>query len=398
MKIFFALLIIIFLAFSGYHLTFRSFRLPLFARKFYLTGTEFLFLGLLLGPQFFNLLDAETCKGLEPLSALVLGWIGLIFGFQFEIVKIRRYLLDLFLVAVFEGILTFFIVFCGIYFILPFFMDITGSMKIVVALTLSSAATCTAQTGIALLTSDFVAIRQNIAKLLRYISSIDSLVALLIFSIVFFFRPSLFAQASWLRHLGWGALISAAACAGLLLLYLLFLSQRRDESDLTLVVIGMAVFTSGIASIINYSPLLANFFVGFCIVNLSREKERIYNILISIEKPVYLLMLVLLGAIWKPNSAWIFFLAAGYCLCRFLAKVTGGYLITRISERLKHHPGTLGFGLLEQGGLPFAILFDFQKGFPFETTLVVTSLTLWAILFNDFLSPSFLKRLLKEEG
>jgi len=50
MKIIFALLIIVFLAFSGYHLTFRGFKLPLFAREFYLTGTEFLFLGLLLGP------------------------------------------------------------------------------------------------------------------------------------------------------------------------------------------------------------------------------------------------------------------------------------------------------------------------------------------------------------
>jgi len=49
MKIVFALLIIVFLAFSGYHLTFRSLKLPLFAREFYLTGTEFLFLGLLLG-------------------------------------------------------------------------------------------------------------------------------------------------------------------------------------------------------------------------------------------------------------------------------------------------------------------------------------------------------------
>jgi len=75
MKLFFAFLLIVFLAFSGYHLTFRGFRLPLFARKFYLTGIEFLFLGFLLGPQFFNLLDSATCRGLEPLSVLLLGLI-----------------------------------------------------------------------------------------------------------------------------------------------------------------------------------------------------------------------------------------------------------------------------------------------------------------------------------
>ena len=104
MKIFFALLLIIFLAFSGYHLTFRRIELPLFARKFYLTGTEYLFLGLLLGPQFFNLLDSQTLLGLEPLFALLLGWIGLIFGFQFEIVKLRRFPLEFLSAAIIESL------------------------------------------------------------------------------------------------------------------------------------------------------------------------------------------------------------------------------------------------------------------------------------------------------
>jgi hypothetical protein len=62
MKIIFALLIIILLAFSGYHISFKRLRLPLFAREFHLTGTEFLFLGLLMGPLFFNLLDAPTLQ------------------------------------------------------------------------------------------------------------------------------------------------------------------------------------------------------------------------------------------------------------------------------------------------------------------------------------------------
>jgi Kef-type K+ transport system membrane component KefB len=396
MKIFFALLIVIILAFSGYHLTFRSFRLPLFARKFYLTGTEFLFLGLLLGPQFLNVLDEQTCRGLEPLAALLLGWIGLIFGFQFEVVKLKRFLPEFFLAAVSEGILTFIPVFCGVYFALPLFIEITGPIKIVTALAMASAATCTAHAGIALLAPDSVAGRQNTVKLLQYISSIDSLVALLIFSLAFFFRASLFAGPSWVRELGIGFVISVVVCVSLLVLYLLFLSQKRSEQELTLVVIGMTVFISGTASIINYSPLLTNFFMGFCIANLTRDKERIYNILISVEKPVYILLLFFLGGTMQLGSAWIIYAAAGYCLLRGLGKLTGGYIITKAVSKLRHQPAFLGFGMLEQGGLSFAILFDFQKAFPFETTMYVVSMALFAILFNDFLSPFFLKQLLKE--
>ncbi len=397
MKIVFALLIILFLVFSGYHLTFRSLRMPLFARKFYLTGTEFLFIGLFLGPQFLNLLDPETLTGLEPLSSLLLGWIGLLFGFQFEISKLKRFRSDFFLAAIIEGLLTFIVVFCGVYFTLPFFINIAGPIKIVAVLTLSAAATCTAQTGIALFATDFIAKHQNTVKLLRYISSIDGLVALLVFSLAFCFQPFLFTESSFIRELGQEALVGIVSFTCLLLLYLLFLTQRRDESELTLVVIGMAVFTSGIASVINYSPLIANFFMGFCIVNLSREKERIYNILITVEKPVYLLLLVFLGSVWRLESIWIIFIAGGYCLFRGFGKFIGGYTITRLSNRLKHQPAILGFGLLEQGGLTFAIIFDFQKGFPFENASFIISLALLAIIYNDFLSPHLLGHLLKED-
>ena len=104
MKIFFALLLIIFLAFSGYHLTFKRLKLPFFKYKIYLTGTEFLFLGLLLGPQFLNLLDTQTMGGLDPLSALLLGWIGLLFGFQFEFSRLRRFPEQFLIAGIFEGI------------------------------------------------------------------------------------------------------------------------------------------------------------------------------------------------------------------------------------------------------------------------------------------------------
>lgn len=118
MKIIFALLLIIFLAFSGYHLSFRNFKLPLFARHFYMRGIEFLFLGLLLGPQYLNLIDSKAQDGLAPLAALVLGWIGLLYGFQFEIKKLRRFPLEYAAAANLQGGLTLFLVLFGAYFTL----------------------------------------------------------------------------------------------------------------------------------------------------------------------------------------------------------------------------------------------------------------------------------------
>ncbi|MBN1932087.1 MAG: hypothetical protein JW786_10825 [Desulfobacterales bacterium] len=396
MKVFFALLIIIFLAFSGYHLTFRKFRLPHFTRTFYLTGTEFLFLGLLLGPEFLNLFDAQTARGLEPLSALLLGWIGLLFGFQFEVSKLRRFPFEFLIAAVAEGLLTFIPVFLGAYLTLSFFQNIPETLKIIQSLALAAIAACTAQTSLAILAPGTDAQHRKLLTLLRYISSIDGLIAMLIFVLVFLFRPLWFAEASWTGELQWGIFIIIGACAGLLL-YALFLSQRRPETELILVVIGMAVLISGLASVLNFSPLLSNFFIGFCLVNFSREKERIFNMLISVEKPVYLLILVLLGINWRFDSGWIFLLAAAYCLFRLLGKVLGGLTIKHLSPELKNHPSQLGFGLLDSGGLALAILLDFQQGFPCPITHQVISLALLSAIYCNLLSPVLLGRLLKAD-
>jgi hypothetical protein len=395
MKITFALLIIIFLAFSGYHLTFRHFRLPLFARIFYLTGIEFLVLGLLLGPQFLNLVDPETQKGLAPLSALLLGWIGLLFGFQFEIKKLRRFPLEFFFGAVFEGLVTLALIFTGVYLTLMLCCDIPDSFMIVVAITLAAAGGCTAQTGLAFLSPDLIAERQNTVKLLRFISSVDGLIPLLIFGLCFFYNPSTGSGGSWIGGLWPGILTSLCASFSLLLLFTLFISHRRFQKELILVVIGMTMLTSGLASSLKFSPLLTNFFVGFWLVNLSRDKERIYQILMTVEKPTYLLLLVFLGVCIRFDAMGLVLLALVYCLYRTLGKFLAGFLLTRLNPELQKHPAQLGFGLLAQGGLSLAIFLDFQQTFSSRISTFVISFGILAVIYNEFLSHYFLERLFK---
>ncbi len=397
MKLTFALLIIIFLAFSGYHLSFRHFRLPYFARQFYLTGTEFLFLGLLLGPQFFNLLDGETQKGLAPVSALLLGWIGLFFGFQFEIKSLRRFPLKFFQAAGLEALLTLTVVFAGTYLTAAYVFDLSGKSAALTALTLSAAAACTSQTGLALFYKGAVTEHQNVVKFLRFISSMDGLVGLLFFGLAFFIQPAMFYDSLGLMRFGIGVLTVFGIGLGFLLLLTLLISHRRNDRDLILVIMGMTVLTSGMASALNFSPLLTNFLVGIWLANLSRDKERIYEILITIEKPAYLLLLVFLGAGIRFQTGWIILLALGYCVYRLLGKFLAGFLIAYVSLGRGNYPLHLGYGLVAQGGLPLAMLLDFQQAFQTTVSTTVISVAVLAIMYNEFLSPYFLARLLDRE-
>lgn len=397
MKLTFALLIIVFLAFSGYHLSFRNLKLPYFARQFYLTGTEFLFLGLLLGPQFLNLLDPETQNGLAPLKALVLGWIGLLFGFQFEFKNIRRFPLEFFTAAIIESLLTLILVFITVYLSLQCCFDVPEAHIMGIALILAAAAGCTSQTGLALLSPGQMKKHQKTIVLLRFISSMSGIGAMLFLCLAVFFTPQ--QMSSGAGGFSWqGVAAGAGVSLGLLLLSSLILSLRQNEGELILVVVGMTVLACGLASAVGFSPLLTNFFLGLWIVNLSREKERIYQILMPVEKPTYLLLLFFMGVCVQFDSWWILVSAFVYCLYRISGKFIAGVLISGLNPALKRFSPRLGYGLLAQGGLPLAILMDYHHSFHSDFLIRMTSVAILAIIYNEFLSPYFLARLLSKDS
>jgi hypothetical protein len=396
MKLFFSFLLIIFLAFSGYHLTFRGFKLPLFARKFYLTGTEFLFLGLLLGPEFTNVIDMETQVRLEPLTTFLLGWTGLLFGFQFEIKKIRRFPSELLFSTLLHGALTAAIVFLGVGILCFAGFGFTRIQTLITALVLCSAAVPTSQTGLALIVPKSAAYRKNMIEHLRFISGMDGVIALLVLGILFIFRPMFTVENLQWFNQGLNILMILCLYGGLFVLFGLFLIGRLAENEMVLVVIAMTLITGGSAAILNFSPLLMNFFIGLILANMVRNKDRIFNMLAGVEKPVYLLMLLFLGVNWHIGSGWFLLIAAGYSLIVTAGKIVGGYAFRSIID-----PDTLpplfGLGLLAPGGLTLAILLDIRKGFPQEVTTGIIGLILIAVIYNDLASPHILGWLAKNK-
>lgn len=396
MKIVAALLIILFLAFSGYHLSFRSFRLPVSARTFYLTGTEFIFFGLLLGPIFFNILDPVTVSCLEPLTAVLLGWIGLLCGFQFEIREIRRFSGKYLGAALAESTVTFLIVAVAVFCLMPFFIDLTPHQRIFTAIMLGASASCSSQTGLLLFTDSVLSKRSELIRFMQYISSINALAAFFFFLPAFIMMTVTPERPSPFTGINLPMLIFPVAGICLIFLYNLFLAQRRDKKELLIVIIGMVLLTSGAASSLKFSPLLANFLIGMFLVNTTREKERIFRLLISIEKPLYLLLLVFIGACWQPDRMILIPGALAYCLIRILAKMSGGFLAAATVSGIQAFPRSLGFGLIEQGGLPLAILYDFSQSTGGEFGENIISAALIGIILTDLLSPFFISGLLKK--
>ena len=138
------------------------------------------------------------------------------------------------------------------------------------------------------------------ARLLRYVSSIDGVVGILGFGIItlFFFGPSYQIGIDALA--GWQWIIFALFLSITIgFLFHMLTIAKLEDSELLAMMIGILVFSAGACFFLNLSPLFVCFLVGIILSNLSTSRERFYRILVLKEKPVYILLLVLVGTLYK---------------------------------------------------------------------------------------------------
>ena len=106
MKSVLGITIIAILALLGSRWTFTRVRLPLGARHIFFTGTEYILVGVCLGPLLLGLMDEPTLHGLQPLLDLSLGWIGLMFGAQLDHRQVARFPRPYLLATLTQGLIT----------------------------------------------------------------------------------------------------------------------------------------------------------------------------------------------------------------------------------------------------------------------------------------------------
>ncbi|HWB95391.1 MAG TPA: hypothetical protein VG672_01780, partial [Bryobacteraceae bacterium] len=103
--------------------------------------------------------------------------------------------------------------------------------------------------------------------------------------------------------LGMGATVGGVIYAAL--------SRVRGGPEFSLLVLGSVCFVSGMASFLRLSPLVVCFIVGIILVNLpGGPKEQIREALTRMERPIYLLFLLVAGSLWDVRQwqGWVLML------------------------------------------------------------------------------------------
>jgi hypothetical protein len=337
-------------------------------------GFPFVALGVIASLPSVGVLDGPVMRQLDPLLQLGLGWIGFLTGFRFDLRDLDRMPPGsaLYTTVVTGGSLATVVVACGA--VLVAFGHSWGDGALVRdAAVLGAAAAITVGPVVrrARTESDMSAIHA-----ISLLDDIAAVVALLFLGA--YLRPDDTGWAlpgtAWLFvALGLGMTLGIVVYA--------IVRYRASPSELLVVLIGSVAFTAGMASHLHLSPIPICFVGGVMLANLpGAYHARLRELFAGLERPLYLLFLLIAGAVWDVADwrGWV--LLPVFIGSRFAGRaVSAHYARAAGIQPPLAHPSEAVFAPM--GSLSIAIVISMQVLYP-DTTVswLVTAVLGGAIL------------------
>ena len=345
-----ATLILISLALVGARFSFSTANIAAGPRLLFRTGTHFIVIGFVLGPSVLGLVTREALEHLFPFFALGFGWVGFLFGMQLERDTVRAFAAYLHRFAVGQALLAFaFMTTLGLIGLLT--LGLLGRVEILLVLLASATACTSAPAGIAMVSSNFL-VRGPVRDMLFFAASVDGIVGIILLQLIYagYHPPDALGLLGNLPALAWTVVaISVGLLCGIIFVWLC--RGRTAIEELVLFLMGIAAFAAGAALQLQLSPLFVSVIMGAVVANLVPDPRRVLRVMAKWEKPAYVILLILAGALVQFSTPWIIPLALLYAFLRGGAKVAAASTMIRLETLPFPTPRFLGLGLIPQGGI-----------------------------------------------
>jgi Kef-type K+ transport system membrane component KefB len=361
-------------------------------RHLIVSGAEYLLLGVLLGPEVAGALQSSTVGPLAPFLTLAFGWVGALVGAQFYVPDLLRIRAAHFAVATTQAVLALSATAAATVAGLVFWLGLGWQQAWVPALATAAIAVSSAPTGAAV-----VALHRNergvLIRQLQVTAAMDGLVAIMAFGILL--AVSHTAPPTETRPptpTEWAVITVAIGLVGGALFHL-FVGPERKIDRLFIALCGALILTSGAAAHLRLSPLLPAFLVGLVLVNTSPARQELRQVLTTVERPLYFVLLVFAGAAWRPEGAAPLAFALLFVVGRVAAKVGGARLAARLHGEIPALGLRWGWGLVGHGGLAVAIALNYRLYDASALAGMVFSAALVSVLVTDLLSARLVQAL-----
>jgi hypothetical protein len=296
------------------------------------TGIPFLAMGAIFSRPDVGVLTADILADLQPAFEFGLGWIGFVVGMQFEISSLDRMSKGLGPVIAVETIVP---------------MLTTAALSAIALLNLGVPlrnvdfmrdalvlAACAGPSAAVSAEVWTLRIGHRSAQVLEEITRVDEVVALILLGVVaIFFRPpedstlwKLPSASAWLLvTLGLGGVLG-------IITYVLIRGAKGATEELALL-LGAVALSAGMAGYLALSVPVVCAIAGALLANLPmRDKQGFRRILFDVERPLYLVFLVVVGASWRPGEWQGWVLAPAFVLARVAGKRLGAIWARRLGS------------------------------------------------------------------
>lgn len=362
--------------------------LSVFFRRWYLvtTGLEYIILGLALGPAVAGVVQEETLRSLSPAMSIGIGSIGLLAGLRLNPRKMAGHLESSHTWVSFWIAGTTILVMGGATLWALSWATRAQSVATVwplLPLTLLVVATAvvSATTPLQYAVEHYQA-KGWVSRCIVYVAEFSEVFGILLFGVALSINHKSAGLSEYnLDAVHWFVL--QVALGGLLGgLFSIFIGNQEKSDKMLVAVLGIIIFSSGLAYYLKVSPLLINFMVGLVLATTSHFGSQLEEQLEQIEKPFYMVICFLAGLVWRPSwgGGWLLLVVPGYIGLRWMSKWLGGELALLAENKAAQVRG-LGRGLLAQGGLSVAMVLSYLQIYARDVSVgqEVSLLTLGAL-------------------
>jgi Kef-type K+ transport system membrane component KefB len=206
------------------------------------------------------------------------------------------------------------------------------------------------------------------AKILEYVTRLDAVAGVLVLGFVCaFFRPT-DAYAAWkLPHIAW--IFVTLGLGGVLgiLSYVLVRSAKTQSEEIAHL-LGAIALSAGMSGYLGISPLVSCAIAGALLTNLPHKNfDRLKATMLTVERPLYLIFLLIAGALWDPTAWQGWVLAPVFVFARVSGKLIGGSVAKRFGPDELPDAGTLGLALSPQSPIAIAIIVSYVTLYKSQT-------------------------------
>jgi hypothetical protein len=385
------LVVLLGLSYVGGHARLERFERSLGVSQVITAGFPFVALGALARAS--GVLDADTVSLLGPLLRFGLGWIGFILGVRFNaqaleaaprgvgaFVAIRAFVTCAFIVG---GAVLLRLVARG-----PGEAVVSDPVFLRDALVLGTAGALTSHTVPSLLRargSDEATVGAVSSAL--HLESLVGVVGLLF--IASYFRPRGLVAAWHMPGTAWLLLTLGLGAAMGIVVYAIFRQGPARGPGAIVLTLGSVAFSAGMAGNLRLSSVVTCFLAGLFLGNApGAYKPRLAETLERLERPIYLLFLAVVGAIWRPGAWREWALMGIFVAARLAGKFLGTYEGTFRSRVVLSDEARRALSVAPMGALPLAIVVSAMLLYPGESVSHLVTAILGGAIVTEVLVQS----------